>query len=185
MRQERERAQMIETERLRLRRQTPEDFEASYALWSDPSVVRYIAPAPSTRQQSWNRILSGIGHWSVMPFGPFAVEGKATNAYAGEIGLYDFRREITPSLDGCPEAGWVLSPAMHGRGFATEGVRALLQWADAALDVPRIVALISEANAASLRVAEKTGFREWCRVTYMEKPVVIMERLTREQHDSR
>ena len=35
-------ATMIETDRLRLRRPRPEDFAASYAMWSDPRVTEHI-----------------------------------------------------------------------------------------------------------------------------------------------
>jgi RimJ/RimL family protein N-acetyltransferase len=167
---------MIETERLVLRPHRPQDFEASHAMWSDPRVVEYISGVPSTRTQSWARILTGIGHWSVCPYGPFVVEEKSGGAFVGEVGLFDFKRDITPSFDGVPEAGWVLAPAMQGRGYATEAVRAVLDWADAALDAPRIVAIVSEANAGSLHVAAKSGFREWQRTTFLEKPVILFER---------
>jgi RimJ/RimL family protein N-acetyltransferase len=76
-----------------------------------------------------------------------------------------------------PEAGWVLSPAMQGRGYATEALLGVLDWADATLDAPRIVAIVNEANAGSLHVAAKAGFREWRRTTFLEKPVILFERL--------
>jgi RimJ/RimL family protein N-acetyltransferase len=104
------------------------------------------------------------------------VEEKSSGAFVGEVGLFNFKRDITPSIDDVPEAGWVLAPAMQGRGYATESVRAVLDWADTALDAPRIVAIVSEANAASLHVAAKAGFREWQRTTFMASPVILFER---------
>jgi RimJ/RimL family protein N-acetyltransferase len=167
---------MIESERLLLRPHRPEDFDVSHAMWSDPRVVEHISGVPSTRQQSWTRILTGIGHWSVCPFGPLVVEEKLGGTFVGEVGLFNFKRDIVPSIDDVPEAGWVLAPAMQGRGYATEAVRAVLDWADTALEAPRIVAIVSEANATSLHVAAKAGFRQWQRTTYMEKPVILFER---------
>jgi RimJ/RimL family protein N-acetyltransferase len=39
---------------------------------------------------------------------------------------------MQPSLGSAPEAGWVMAPRAHGKGYATEAVRAALAWADAA-----------------------------------------------------
>jgi RimJ/RimL family protein N-acetyltransferase len=167
---------MIETERLRLRRPRPDDFAASHAMWSDPRVVEHLGRVPSGRQQSWTRLLTAIGHWQIHPFGPFIVEEKTTGAFAGEVGLFHFMREIAPSIDAFPEAGWGFSPAVHGRGYATEAVGAMLAWADATIAAPRIVAIIAVDNVASIRVAEKNGFREWTRTTFNDGPVVLLER---------
>ena len=168
---------MIETERLRLRRPTPDDFDASYAMWSDPRVTEHIGGTPSTRGQAWSRLLAVFGHWAIYPFGSFVVEEVSSGAFVGEVGLSHFKRDITPPIDAFPEAGWALSPGMHGRGYATEALRALLSWADATIDAPRIVALITETNMASLRVAAKTGFREFTRTAFNGKQVIMFERL--------
>jgi RimJ/RimL family protein N-acetyltransferase len=167
---------MIETERLLLRRPRANDFEASHAMWSDPSVVQYISGVPSTRQQSWARLLATIGHWETMAYGPFVVEETATRAFVGEMWLFEHKREIVPPIDGVPEAGWSVLPSMQGRGYATEALRGMLRWADATLDAPRTVAVISEANLVSVRVAEKAAFREYQRTTLSAKPVILFER---------
>lgn len=49
----------------------------------------------------------------------------------GEIGFADLKRDETPSIHGVPELGWALAPAFHGKGYATEGVRAALGYAKA------------------------------------------------------
>ncbi|HEX5870568.1 MAG TPA: GNAT family protein, partial [Longimicrobium sp.] len=99
-----------------------------------------------------------------------------TGRFVGDMGLADFRREVTPPLGDAPEAGWVLAPWAHGRGFATEAVRAVLAWADAHLAAPRTVCLIAPENAASLHVAEKCGFREYARGTYKGEESIILQR---------
>jgi RimJ/RimL family protein N-acetyltransferase len=91
--------------------------------------------------------------------------------------LFHFKRDIEPSIDAFPEAGWVFSPAIYGRGYASEAVHAVLDWADRTLEAPKIVAIVNEANAPSLRVAERTGFIEWRRSTFADTPVVLFERL--------
>ena len=79
---------MIESERLLLRPHRPEDFDASHAMWSDPRVVEHITGVPSTRQQSWTRLLTGIGHWSVRPFGPLVVEEKSSGAFVMIVWIF-------------------------------------------------------------------------------------------------
>ncbi|WP_245416273.1 GNAT family N-acetyltransferase [Microvirga sp. 17 mud 1-3] len=170
-------APSLETARLRLRQHCIEDLDASLALWSDPSVTRFIAGGKAfTREESWGRLVRYVGHWSLMGYGYWAVEEKATGAFVGEVGFADFQRIIEPSLDGMPEMGWVLSPQVHGKGYATEAVRAALAWGDAHFDETPTVCLINPANRPSLRVAEKCGFLAHEQATYQDKPVLLFRR---------
>src|SRR4030088_1463697 len=98
----------IETARLRLRSHQLEDFAPSVAMWSDPAVYRYISGKPSTPQQVWSRLLGYTGHWTLLGFGYWVVEEKATGTFLGEVGFADFKRDIEPSIAGIPEIGWVL-----------------------------------------------------------------------------
>jgi RimJ/RimL family protein N-acetyltransferase len=163
---ERDRIPVIETERLILRAHRPDDFEDCAAMWADPEVTRYISGRPFSGEEVWTRMLRYAGHWTWFGFGYWVIEEKGTGNFAGELGFADRKREIEPSLDGIPETGWVLPPAAHGRGYATEAVRAVLAWGDQRLGSARTVCLIHPENRASLRVAEKCGYRETLRTTY-------------------
>jgi RimJ/RimL family protein N-acetyltransferase len=167
---------MIETDRLRLRAHVADDLAASWAMWSDPLVYGYILPAPSTEQQTWSRILTYAGHWALADFGYWAVEERSTGAFIGEIGFADFKRDITPSIRGLPEMGWVLASAHHGKGYATEGVRAALRWADQHLPAARTVCVINPENAASIHIAEKAGYAQTHVTTYTNRPTLMFER---------
>lgn len=167
---------VIETERLRLRRHRIDDFDAFAAVWADPAVVRFITGKPSTREESWGRYLRIAGSWNVLGFGFFAVEEKSTGAYIGDAGFHDARRDMLPSIEGIPEAGWVLSPSVHGKGFATEAVKALHAWGDGHLQAEKSVCIISPENLASIRVAEKCGYAEATRTTYHDDTVTLFER---------
>ena len=103
-------------------------------------------------------------------------DGKTTGRYAGDVGFADFKREIEPSIKGVPEIGWVLAPWSHGRGYATEAAQAALRWLESALGPQRTVCLINDDNLASLRVAEKCGYREFARTQYKGSNVVMLER---------
>ena len=153
----------IKTERLTMRPHTPQDFAACAAMWADPAVVRHISGKPSTREESWSRLLRYAGHWAAMNFGFWAVHETASGSFIGDVGLSEFRREIVPSIEGTAEAGWVLVSQAHGKGYATEAVRAALGWYENAYGYGRTVCMIAPYNFASLRVAEKCGYREFAK----------------------
>ena len=167
---------VIETERLRLRAHTLGDFEVLAATWADPAVVRHIG-APSTRTDSWSRLLRYRGHWALMGFGLWAIEEKQTGRYLGDLGLAEFQRDIQPSFEGTPEAGWAFATAAGGKGYATEALRTALQWADANLSAPKTCCIITPENLASVRVAEKCGFRKVREAIHGDHPVGVFERL--------
>jgi len=167
---------ILTTERLTLTPPTMADFEDSAALWADPEVVRYITGKPSTRTEAWSRFQRQVGGWALLGFGAWTVRETASGRYIGEIGFGNFKREITPSLGDAPEAGWVLAPWSHGKGFASEAVAAALAWGDARFESPRTVCIIDPDNAASLRVAAKAGYRIYGRAPYHDSEVVLHER---------
>ncbi|MBC5829619.1 MAG: GNAT family N-acetyltransferase [Candidatus Eremiobacteraeota bacterium] len=99
---------LIETPRLRMRPHRLDDFDDMATMWADPRVVEHITGTPSTREQSWARLLRYAGHWAMMDFGYWAVEERESGAFIGEVGFADYHREIEPSLNGIPELGWIL-----------------------------------------------------------------------------
>lgn len=167
---------VLQTERLTLRGHSLADFDESAAMWADPLVTRYIGGRPSTAEEAWARLLRYAGLWALLGYGYWAVRERETDRFVGEVGLADFRREITPSLQGAPEVGWVLAPWSHGHGYATEAVRAALAWADAHLPARRTVCIIAPQNAVSVRVALKCGFHHFARGTYKAEETAIYER---------
>lgn len=172
-----DRAPTLRSERLTLRAHRPEDLGETATLWGDAAVVRHIGGQPSrTDEENWGRLLRYCGLWALAGMGYWAVEETATGRYVGEAGLADFKREITPSFAGAPEAGWVIAPWAQGRGYATETVRAMLAWADETFAPPRVCALIEPENAASVRVAEKCGFVEFARTAYKDVTAALFER---------
>lgn len=166
----------LTTTRLALRGHAAADFEAAAALWANPIVVRYISGTSSTEQQTWARLLNYAGHWALMGFGYWALIETASGRYVGDVGFADFKRAVEPSIRGLPELGWVLSPSVHGRGYATEAVEAALAWATRSLSAARAVCMIDPANAPSLRVAAKVGFKEYARTSYAGSPTIMFER---------
>lgn len=144
-------------------------------MWSDPDVTRFIGRVPFSEQDVWMRILRYAGHWALMGYGYWVVEEKAGGTYVGELGFADWRRDVEPSLRGLPELGWALVSRAHGRGYATEGVRAAIAWAQARMPQTRTICYIQPDNVASIRVAEKCGYREVRRIVVGGQTSLVFE----------
>lgn len=166
---------ILETERLRLRGHVAADFEAVAAMWADPEVVRYIGGRPSTREESWARLLRYPGMWALLGYGFWAIEEKASGRLAGEGGFADFKREISPAID-APEQGWALASWAHGKGYGSEAVAAMIAWGETHFGRRDFVCIISPENAPSIRVAEKVGYREVAHTTYKDAATVMFRR---------
>jgi RimJ/RimL family protein N-acetyltransferase len=166
----------IETARLRLRAYVPADFTACAALWADPLVTRYITGKPLTGEEVWARLLRHAGHWQWFGFGFWALEEKSSGLFIGELGFVDYKREIKPSITGTPELGYLLAAGVHGRGYATEALHAAVAWGDERFERARTVCIVNPENAASLRVAEKCGYKEFSKSKYNGRPIVMLER---------
>jgi RimJ/RimL family protein N-acetyltransferase len=169
---------IIETERLRMRGHTEADLDASAAMWADPEVVRFIGGKPSTREESWHRLMRYPGHWALMGFGFWLLEEKATGRFAGEAGFADFKRQLEPRFE-CPEHGWALASWARGQGFASEAIAAQLVWAEDHFGRVAFGCMINPGNEPSIKVAEKHGYKEFVRATYKGEPTILFRRAAR------
>lgn len=169
---------VIESERLRLRGHAAADFDAVAAMWADPAVVRFIGGKPSTREESWARLLRYPGHWALLGFGYWLIEEKASGRYVGEGGFSDFKREMEPGFD-APEQGWALASWAHGKGYAHEAVSAMIAWGERHFGRGDFVCMIAPDNAPSLKLADKVGYREYARASYKGGESVLLRRAQR------
>jgi ribosomal-protein-alanine N-acetyltransferase len=144
----------LRTERLRLRRWTPDDCEPFAQLNSDPKVMEYFASL-LTREQSAAAAARITAHFDEHGFGLWAVEVPDVLRFAGFIGLSmpTFRAHFTP----CVEVGWRLAPAVWGHGYATEGARAALAFGFDTLGLDEIVSFTTAAHTRSRHVMERIG----------------------------
>jgi RimJ/RimL family protein N-acetyltransferase len=179
----------LETSRLRLRPHRREDFPACLALWADPTVTRYIGGRPFSREEVWARFLRYAGGWHWLGFGYWAVEEISTGQFIGELGYSQNERSFDPPLTlldaaglSMPELGWVLSPQVHGRGYATEAVRAALGWGDSHVAASCAFCIIHPDHRASIRVAQKCGFLEASRPSYQTEPTILFTRNKADRH---
>jgi RimJ/RimL family protein N-acetyltransferase len=171
-------APRIETERLVLRAFRTEDLAPLAAIWSDETVVRYIGGQKLSREDTWRRSLAACGQWPFVGFGYWVVERKSDGRVIGQAGFADFKRDMRPSIEGEPEFGYVFAPEVHGQGLAGEACRAALDWADTNLRAASYPAIISPENAASIRLAERLGFRRASDAMYRGEAIALFRRAT-------
>ena len=167
---------IIETERLILRGHRFEDFEHLYAMWADPVGTQYTTGKPLTQEEAWIKFIRVSGLWEFLGYGYWTVEEKSSGDYVGQVGFADFKRDINPSIIGLPENGWVLARSSHGKGYATEAVKASVAWSDKNLNDSKTVCIVDPGNVPSIRVAEKCGYRKFAETIYHNRPTIIFER---------
>ena len=148
----------LETERLVLRRLTAEDVDAITALDADPAVMRYITGGRPTPRDVirddhlpfWLRFYERgdrYGFWAAIEKSDWTVPRLVP--FAPQRG----------DADDEPELGYRLIASAWGRGYATEGSRALIEKAFTELGAGRVYAQTMVVNVGSWRVMEKAGLR--------------------------
>ena len=121
---------------------------------ADARVMRHF-PAQLSREESDAVVARIESHFNEHGFGLWAVEIPAVAEFAGFIGLCHprFEAHFTP----CVEIGWRLAAEHWGRGYATEGATAALDFGFNRLGLDEIVSFTAPANMPSRRVMEKLG----------------------------
>jgi RimJ/RimL family protein N-acetyltransferase len=148
----------LETERLILRELTLDDLDALVELDSDPAVLRNInGGVPTSRYEMETDYLPAFMSYYTDPpsFGFWAAIEKATGAF---LGWFHFRSfEDADPLR--PELGYRLKRSSWGKGYATEGSRALIDKGFTDLEITAVTAMTYGEHTASRRVMEKCGLR--------------------------
>ncbi|GAA2906917.1 GNAT family protein [Streptosporangium fragile] len=147
----------IRTARLILRPYTPGDLDALYAIQSLPQVARYLYWEPRDREQTRQSLEAKMAQTALLEEGQtltLAAELAATGELIGDGMLNWCSRAHRGG-----EIGYILHPAHHGRGYATEMGRVLLELGFDGLDLHRIVGRLDARNEASARVLERLGMR--------------------------
>jgi RimJ/RimL family protein N-acetyltransferase len=144
------------TERLRLRRSVPDDADTISAYRSDPEVYR---------TQGWERtdpdgVRADIEEMADRAPGEpggwvqFSVEERDGSRLVGDVGISpaEGERDVI-------KVGYTISPDVQGRGYATEAVQALVDYALDTLGAEVVRAYADADNTPSIRVAEKVGMQ--------------------------
>ena len=142
----------LATDAILLRPWEPDDADW-YVSARDDEVYRWTTePADLTVEQARASIES---HRALPRYAAFAVVDRMTGRLVGSVGL----APVSETGEVAEVSYWI-APEGRGRGAATAAVRLLVSWAfEAWAQLERIELQTLPENAASQRVAERTGFK--------------------------
>jgi len=139
----------LETDRLVIRRFTPDDWQAVHAYTSDPATMHFLPEGVMDEVQTKTFVMENSGDQPYHVPVVLKPDGQL-------IGHFTFHPWYSTRIY---EIGWVIHPDYHGQGYATEAATSLLQHAFEHLNVHRIIATCQPENPASYRVMEKLGMQ--------------------------
>lgn len=146
---------ILETDRCYVRESCEEDVEAFYEIYKAPEVTRYTEGlfeyAVSERAYIREYIEKVYAYFE---FGVWTVVLKESGKIIGRAGL-SLREGFEE-----PELGYVFGVPWQGKGLAREVCESIIKYAEEELEISGLQVLIQESNEASVRLAQKLGFRK-------------------------
>lgn len=145
---------MIETGRLLLRQWIKEDFLPFAEMCSNKHVMEFF-PKTQTPEESYEMAEQIQSLIKERGWGFWAVEIPNQDKFIGFIGLHTPKYSMPFSP--CVEVGWRLSNQHWGKGYATEGAKAALEFAFNKLQLNEVVSYTTVDNVRSEAVMKKIG----------------------------
>ena len=145
----------LETERLSLRRFEFEDAPHIVELLNQPSFLANIGDRGVRDIETAQRYLreGPMAMYDRHGFGLWRASRRSDGVFVGMCGL--LKRDILPDVD----VGYAFLPEHWGQGYAFEAANATVGLGARKFGLKRIVGVVSDHNAASIRVLEKVGMR--------------------------
>lgn len=144
---------ILDTKRCSIRETMPEDLDAFYELYSEPSITEYMEDLFADRQEEEAYIETYIKTvYGFYGFGMWTVVLKETGQVIGRAGI-SMREGFED-----PELGFMIGVPWQGMGLATEVCTGILEYAKEELGFDRVQALVQPGNEKSIKLLEKLGF---------------------------
>ena len=147
----------IETERLLLRPFEAEDLESLFEIHADSANARWLYNEARTREETEDLLRRKIAGSVLRAEGDWlsaAAVLRDSGDLVGDISLLWASEQHRQG-----EIGFIIHPAHHGRGYATEAAHPLVSFAFETLGLHRVCGRFEPRNAGSGRVLEKLGMR--------------------------
>ncbi|MFT5705500.1 MAG: RimJ/RimL family protein N-acetyltransferase [Shewanella sp.] len=142
------------TDRLRLRTMKRNDMQHFLQVHQDPSINQFISVSGSESDilEKFEHKLSpwtfDSGDWLTL-----TIEEISSDRFIGFTGLYCSNLALRHA-----EVGYMLALEGQGKGYATESLKAVIDWGCLSCNVHKFIGTCSTGNLASVRVLEKAGF---------------------------
>lgn len=148
----------VTTRRLDLVPAARDDVDILWAIWREPAVRRYLFDdVPVTRERVAG-ILDNLLASAVERLGVWLARERGSERAIGIVGLRRADASHDPALAGAVEVLVSFASAAWGRGYATEALTAVLDYAFRALGLGQVVAVVDVPNEASHRLIARLGF---------------------------
>jgi ribosomal-protein-alanine N-acetyltransferase len=147
---------VLETERLILRRLAPDDAAEMFRIYSDPKTMEFMGKGFDSIEDGRTRIQQHIEwYYEKYEFGLWATVLKENNRLIGRCGLLYEEIEGRKDL----ELAYLIDCNYWGKGLAAEAARAILKIGFDQYQANRIIAVIVPENRNSIRLAERLGMK--------------------------
>ncbi|MEC4726005.1 GNAT family N-acetyltransferase [Shewanella sp. D64] len=143
------------TQRLRLRTLKREDVQDFLRVHHDPIVNQFVR-VPESEAVILEQFEHKLSPWAYESgdWLTLTIEEISSNRFIGFTGLY-----CSNLVLGHAEVGYMLAVEGQGKGYATESLKAVIDWACLSCNVHKFIGTCSTGNLASVRVLEKAGFK--------------------------
>ncbi len=141
----------IVTPRLIMRPITRQEWPLFQQLHNDPNVISLCFDKPDDNQLR-DKFAQKLVPWVVNQnlWLCLTIQERETGEWVGITGFLDGQ--------GVAEVGYLLLTEQHGKGYGTESLRAVIEWAQREYDIQQYRAIVTQGNVGSERVLEKCGF---------------------------
>lgn len=148
---------LFTSQRLGFRNWQNEDLPKMALINADSAVMKYF-PSTQTKEQTQQFIAKMQRQFEAKGFCYFAVDTLERNEFIGFIGISEqtYEADFTPCID----IGWRIAQQYWGKGFATEGAKRVLKYADDELNIDKILSIAPIINTASENVMKKIGMHK-------------------------
>ena len=146
---------LLSAPRLILRRFQPGDAEEFAAYRSDPAIARYQSWEPPVPLAAARALVEefAAGDPGAPGWYQYAIQLRSEPGLVGDVGV-NLHENLMQA-----EIGFTVAARFHGRGYATEAVRAVLDHLFRDRGLHRVSAECDARNEASARLLERLGFR--------------------------
>lgn len=165
---------IFETERLKIRPMTMDDYQLMRVLDTDPQVVKYLGHGKVREEDETKRNMNKIfSDYEKYGSSVYIAENKVTKEFLGRTGLipYILHGEFHW------EVGYSFRPSAWGHGYATEAAKYLVEYGFKNFKTSHLISLINPDNKGSIHVAKKAGMTYWKDISieslYVSKKPII------------
>lgn len=146
---------VLETERLTLRKLSLVDADFILELLNDPAFLRFIGDKKvRSLEDARQYILTGpMESYERLGFGLFLVALKTSEVPIGICGL--IKRDTLEDVD----IGFAFLPEFRAQGYGLESATAIKEYGMTVLGLRRLLAITNPDNTGSIRILEKIGLK--------------------------